>query len=158
MIKRLIATCSPFLFFRSIFHNCSVSLKNPLISTFLDRLALSTSFTIHNRPIYFVCHRARHVWLGARSSFQESITRPPKATFFDRKAKLFNRQVRAAVRSRQPSSIRPSRTSASRPGIQRPGERVAIRTMELYANTLARDARLYGRNAILCYRWPATGQ
>lgn len=110
---RLIATCSPFLFFRAIFHNCSVSLKISYFSTFLDRLALSTSFTIHNRPIYFVCRRARHVWLGARSSFQESITRPPKATFFDRKAKLFNRQVRAAVRSRQPSSIRPSRTSAS---------------------------------------------
>lgn len=107
MIIRLTATSSPFLFFPSIFRNCSVSLKS-LIPTFLDRLALSTSFTVHNRPIYFVCRRARHVWLGARSSFQESITRPPKATFFDRKAKLFNRQVRAAVRSRQPSSIRPS--------------------------------------------------
>lgn len=85
---------------------------------FFDRLVLSTSFTIHNRSIYFVCQRARHVWLGARSSFQESIALPPKATFFDRKAKLFNRQVRAAVAgSRSPSA---HHGPALRPGIQPP--------------------------------------
>lgn len=71
---------------------------------FFDRLVLSISFTIHN-TLFISSANVRHIWLGARSSFQESIALFPKATFFDRKAKLFNRQVRAAVAgSRSPSA------------------------------------------------------
>jgi len=79
----------------------------------------------------------RHVWLGARSSFQESIALLPKATFFDRKAKLFNRQVRATVAgSRSPSA---HHGPALRPASNRPGERVVIaddRALRGYASEM----------------------
>lgn len=140
--------------------NRSASL-GPAVSAFPDRLALSTRLTLpHNRPDLFrpaTRSRSRHARPGARSSFRESITRPPRRRFSIVKRNCLTGRYVPAVAQRSPP-ITEHRLAQQHPtALGSASRHPSDSALREYAPARCR-ARLYGRNAILCYRWPATGQ